>query len=181
MKRFFLTLIIVLLFGVNSFSQNNSKSVIKWMSFKEAIELNSKSLKKKIIVDAYTSWCFWCKKMDETTFSHPEIAKYINEHFWAVKLNAESKDTIEINGTKYINPNPNANRSTHQLAAALLQNQMSYPSYAFLDETNTGITVIPGYYSPKDYEVVLHFIAYNAYKTTTFEKFKNSFKGVIIN
>ena len=33
------------------------------------------------MVDVYTDWCGWCKKMDKETFNHPVIAKYINENY----------------------------------------------------------------------------------------------------
>ena len=34
--------------------------------------------------------------MDATTFSDPEIINYMNENYYAVKLNAERKDSIVI-------------------------------------------------------------------------------------
>ena len=61
---------------------------IKWYTFEQAIKLCEKA-PKKLMVDVYTDWCGWCKKMDAETFSNAEIAKYVNEHFYAVKFNAE--------------------------------------------------------------------------------------------
>ena len=87
-------------------SENDKKTTndkIHWISFDEAIKLNSGYPKKKILIDVYTDWCGWCKKMDAVTFSNPVIASYINEHYWAVKLNAEGYDTIIYNGVTYTN------------------------------------------------------------------------------
>ena len=42
-----------------------------------------------ILVDVYTDWCGWCKKMDKTTFHNDEVAKFVNENMVALKLNAE--------------------------------------------------------------------------------------------
>ena len=61
---------------------------IKWYTWDEAIALNAKN-PKKIFIDLYTEWCGYCKKMDANTFKDPEVAKYMNEHFYAVKFDAE--------------------------------------------------------------------------------------------
>ena len=48
-------------------AEQNSGS-IKWMTLDE-INAAQKVSPKPVIVDLYTSWCVWCKKMDESTFS----------------------------------------------------------------------------------------------------------------
>ncbi|MDP1621632.1 MAG: DUF255 domain-containing protein [Bacteroidales bacterium] len=108
---------------------------IKWYSFEEAYKLNKKK-PKKMFVDVFTEWCGWCKKMDAETFANPFIAKYMDEHFYCVKLDAERKDTVEIDGQIFVNPNPASKRSTHKLAVELLRGKMSYPSYVFLKGTS---------------------------------------------
>lgn len=42
-----------------------------------------------IFVDAYTSWCGWCKRMDKTTFQDEMTAKFFNENFVNLKMNME--------------------------------------------------------------------------------------------
>src|SRR5438552_498622 len=73
------------------------KSLVKWMSWKEAFEQNKKS-PKPFLVDFYTSWCGWCKHMMKTTYSVPELAQYINSYYYPVKFDAETRDTIEFLG-----------------------------------------------------------------------------------
>lgn len=153
---------------------------IKWYTIEEAVALNAKAKpkdRKKFFIDVYTDWCGWCKKMDATTFTDPVIVKYMNEKFWPVKFNAESADPVTINGQTYINPQPGSRRSAHQLAVALLNGRLSYPSFAFLDQEVKLITVLPGYNTPEQLEPVLHFIAEEAYKTKTFDQFKATFKS----
>ena len=65
------------------------ESKVKWYTFEEAVELN-KAEQRKIFIDVYTDWCGWCKKMDATTFNSPEIAKILNEEYYAVKFDAET-------------------------------------------------------------------------------------------
>ena len=63
---------------------------VQWMSFEEAVAKN-KLEPKKIFVDVYTDWCGWCKKMDAGTFNNPVVAKYLNEKYYNVKLDAEGQ------------------------------------------------------------------------------------------
>lgn len=145
---------------------------IKWITYKQAYELNKKGEKRKIITDVFTSWCGWCTKMDATTFADPKIVEYINKHYWAVKFDAETKDTITLEGVAYVNQRPNAVRSTHDLAAKLLQNQMSYPTYLFSNESNQAITIVPGYYSAENFIWVLKYINEEIYKTKPFKQYQ---------
>ena len=144
---------------------------INWMAFEEAVALN-KTAPKKIIIDVYTDWCGWCKKMDQSTFQNPEVVAYINENFYAVKFNAETTAAITWSGYTYINENAQlGQRGPHQLAKTLLRGSLSYPSYVFLDESNRLLTVAPGYMEPKEFMPVLKYISTNAYKTQTFNDY----------
>ncbi|MEI6174270.1 MAG: DUF255 domain-containing protein [Bacteroidota bacterium] len=152
--------------------------LVKWYSFEDAYALNKKK-PKKIFVDVFTEWCGWCKKMDAETFANPVIADYMNEHFYCVKLDAERKDTIILDGMKLVNPNPEVKRSTHQLANELLRGQMSYPSYVFLNEKGQSISVVPGYHKAKEFEVILSYFGSDAYLQKKFEEYSVGFKGSI--
>jgi thioredoxin-related protein len=151
---------------------------IKWYSFEEAFKLNKKK-PKKIFVDVFTDWCGWCKKMDAETFTNTVIVEYMNKHYYCVKLNAERKDTVNIDGVTFVNPNPENRRSTHQLAVELLRNSMSYPSYVFLNEKSQWLTVVAGYQPAKSFEPVIHYFGDDAYIKTPWADFQSSFSGTI--
>lgn len=154
-----------------------SKEVkVKWYSFEDAYKLNKKK-PKKIFIDVFTEWCGWCKKMDAETFANPFIASYMNENFYCVKLDAERKDTVVLDGVTFVNPNPAGKRSTHQLANEMLRNQMSYPSYVFLNEKGQVLSVVPGYQQAKDFECILAYFGKDAYLKTQWEEFRAGFKG----
>jgi thioredoxin-related protein len=141
------------------------------MTFQEALIAQEKN-PKKIFVDAYTDWCGWCKKMDKETFKNPDVIKYMNKHFYAVKFNAEGNETVHYKGKKYNNPNYNPNKtgrnSAHELSKFL--NIKSFPTVLFLDEEATVITPVPGYKTPQQLELYLKFIASNDYKTVKTKK-----------
>ena len=95
-------------------------------------------------------------------------------------MDAERKDTVIIDGKMFVNPNPTANRSVHQIAQNLLNNQLSYPSYAFLDETGSVITVTQGYMEAANFEPVLHYFGDNDYLKMTWENYQKQFKGKVV-
>jgi len=175
-KIFKYSTLAIIIFFMFKPSIAQEEATIKWYSWEEAIKLNKKK-KKKFFVDLYTDWCGWCKKMDATTFKDPVIAEYMNENFYPIKFDAETSDTITVNGQEFVNPKPGARRSSHQLAVALLNGKMSYPSFAFLDEEVKLITVLPGYNPPEKLEPVLHYISDGAYKKESYQDFFNGFKG----
>ena len=116
---------------------------IQWLSWDEAAEA-SKIMKKKILVDVYTDWCSWCKIMDRETFSDSLVAQYISEHFYAVKLNAEQKETIRWNGQDY-QWIASGKNGVHELARELCDGQMSYPTFVFLTENHERIRISKGF------------------------------------
>ena len=172
MKRInFISALIATLSMYNVNAQTPTSEKIKWISFEEAVKLNE-TTPKKIFIDVYTDWCGWCKKMDQTTFIDPEVVKYINDNFHAVKFDAEQSESIEFMGYTFVNENPNGPRKgTHQLAAALLQGKMSYPSYVFMNEKNQIITVLPGYVEAKNLIPILEYFGSNAYLDTKWEDY----------
>jgi thioredoxin-related protein len=162
--------------GSDATAQENG---INWISIEEA-ETLSRQQPKKIFVDVYTDWCGWCRRMSSETFTHPVIIEYINEHFYAVKLNAEQGDPITFRGTEYNNQNPGQRRSAHDFAIALLQGRMSYPSVAFFDEDLNLITALPGFRPPKTMEPILVFFSEDVFKETSdLDAFMSSFEGKV--
>ncbi len=170
MKKIVALAFILFGFILSGYSQDK----VKWYSFEEAVAL-SKENPRKIFIDVYTDWCGWCKKMDKSTFTDPVIAEILNNKYYAVKFNAESTKPIEFSGRTFVNEG--GGRNPHQLAAALLQGKMSYPSAAYLTEDLQLLTSVPGYMTPKDLEPILDFFATDSYKTVSYQDYLKSFEG----
>jgi len=47
-------------------------------------------------VEFYTTWCGYCKKMDQATFVSPDVISLSEQYFQAFKLNAESEEGAPI-------------------------------------------------------------------------------------
>ena len=157
-----------------AFSQEGNTAV-KWYTVEEAEKL-SRAEPRKWLVDVYTDWCGWCKKMDKETFSHPAIAKLINENYYAVKLNAESKDSINFNGKTY-KYMEQGNKGYQELAVGLLNGQMSFPSIAYLNEELQLLGAVPGYKTPQSIEPLLNYIVENKYTSQSLEDFQKTFQS----
>jgi thioredoxin-related protein len=170
-----IVLVSILFIGLTAFSQEEK---VNWYSFEKAVSLNEKD-PRIILIDVYTDWCGWCTKMKKTTFNHPEIAEYINENFYAVRFNAESNKTITFEGQTFVKQGERK-KSPHQLAIALLQGKMSYPSVAYLNKKNQLITTVPGYYGPKDMEPILKYFAEEIYKKKNFKEFQKNFQNSLV-
>lgn len=156
----FLVLSASLLFAQSEHPAVSAK--VNWLTFEQAVE-KSKTEKRKLFVDVYTDWCGWCKVMDKNTFAEPTIAKLLNEKFYPVKFNAEQREDVVFQGTtfKFIQQ---GNNGAHQLAAALLNNQLSYPTVTFMEEDYSGVYPIPGYRKPEEFHPLLVFFLENQHK-----------------
>jgi thioredoxin-related protein len=148
---------------------------VNWMSFEEAVE-KSKKEKRKIFIDVYTDWCGWCKVMDKKTFNDPTVAKLLNEKFYPVKFDAEQSEDVVFNGKtfKFV---PYGNRGTHELAAALLNNQLSYPTVVFLDEEFRIIQPLQGFREAPEFHMIAQFIGEDYYKTRKWADWQANYKS----
>jgi len=160
-------------FSISAQESKQHAETIHWMSIQEALQL-SKTTPKKVFLDVYTNWCGWCKKMDVSTFDDPEVVGYVNAHFYPVKFNAETHDTIQYLDKSYLyKPDYRAN----ELAALFLNGQMSYPTSVYLDEKSNLIGPVPGYLDAKQFLVVIKYFGEDTYKSKKWEDYiRENFK-----
>ncbi|MEJ2584454.1 MAG: DUF255 domain-containing protein [Robiginitalea sp.] len=144
---------------------------VSWMRWEEAVQrASTEAQPKKMFIDVYTDWCGWCKKMDKDTFQDAEVAAYMSENFYMVKLDAEQKEPIEFGGKTYTFV-ASGRRGYHQLAAALLQGRLSYPTVVFLDEDLKMLSPVPGYQKPDAFLKIARYFGENIYQDTTWEAY----------
>jgi len=127
-----LRILIIFIIGLASTTGLQSQSVnwISWTSLEQKMETSP----KPVFIFVHTQWCGWCKKMQETTLKDPAISSLLNQNYYCVKLDAESKNPIKFNGNTYNFDASFAGRKNgaHELAVALLTRPI-YPSSIFLD------------------------------------------------
>jgi thioredoxin-related protein len=139
--------------------ESKEASLITWNKYDDGVKLAAK-VKKPLLIDFYTDWCGFCKKMDKQTYIDPKIAEYINDHFVAVKLNAESKETLNL---------PEGPSNGVNVARSF--GVRSYPQTWFMEAGGKKLGGQPGYMPP---ETFIHFLKYfgdGHYKTMTFQEY----------
>jgi len=151
----------------------SERGVVNWMTLEQAME-KSKTEKRKIFVDMYTDWCSWCKHMDSTTFVNATVAKYLNEHFYPVKFNAEQEKDIVFKDKTY-KFKKNGSRGYHELAALWLNNRLSFPTVVFLDENQQLIQPVPGYQDAVKMDAIINYFGSDSHKKTPWESYEKNF------
>jgi thioredoxin-related protein len=172
--------IFVLLFSVSSGIRAQETPTqhggpVKWLTIQEA-EKRSQTEKRLIFIDVYTDWCGWCKVMDKNTFADPEVARILNEKFYPVKFNAEQREDVILQGNTYKFV-PYGNGGTHELASALLQNRLSYPTVVFLDEDFKMIQPVPGYQKAPDFHRIIQFLGEGHFRKMKWTEWQNVYKS----
>ena len=133
MKKITLILAFAFLILSNSFKP---AAEISWMGFNEGYAL-AKKKKKIMLLDVYTDWCGWCKRMDRDAYQKSEIAEIVTKDFVAIKFNPEIDAAYEFEGKVY---------SGQELAGVISEHKITgYPTTIFVNPKTSKRKVIVGY------------------------------------
>ena len=149
-----------------------SNNEIHWITSVDELQAKMKENPKKVYVDVYTGWCGWCKKMDATTFQNPDLIRYMNTNFYALKLDAERQDVINFMGKEY---HFESQYKANTFAVEMLKGQMSYPTSVLMLENFQSPTPIPGFHTVKEMELFLSYFGDNAYKHEKFDDYQKAY------
>jgi len=69
-------------------SASNESSLAWSTDLPQALQ-QAQASQKYVLVDVYTDWCRWCKKLDQSTYPDPRVSELLNKSFICVKVNAE--------------------------------------------------------------------------------------------
>ena len=164
---------IVLIWLITFSSLASCQEKIHWLTFKEATDKNLIA-PKKIFIDVYTEWCGWCKRMDATSFEDEAVIKYINQKFYPVKLDAETRDTISYKNKSYTYV---SEYKSNEIAAFLLNGKMGYPTSVYLDEKMDLIGPVQGYLDKDQLLKVMKYFGDNLYQTVKWDDYvKENYK-----
>lgn len=172
MKKLFSILVCMLLSSQLLLAVDNKKHEINWLTFEQA-EAKMKEKPKKVIVDVYTGWCGWCKKLDRDIYSNDSLIDYVNEYFYAVKFDAEQKTAIQFVGKSWAYA---PEKRVNDLAYALLQGKMSYPTTVFMDENFKDAQPVPGYLELFQMENIIKYFGTDSDHKMQYTEWQHNFK-----
>ena len=137
MKHILLCALLVMAAGCSPQASSSTMAEsggIAWMRDLSAAKELAQSENKPILIDFYTEWCGWCKKLDKDTYQNGRVIAQA-EAFVCVKIDAEKNQ---------------------QLAREF--NVRGFPSTAFLQPDGSLIEVVPGYLPPDNFLELLERI-----------------------
>jgi len=106
---------------------------IDWHEWGDAAFARAKSEDKPILLDIGAVWCHWCHVIDRESYENAEIAKIINEHFVAVKVDRDERPDVD---------------SRYQSAVSAISGQGGWPLTGFL--LSNGKPFFGGTYFPPE-------------------------------
>lgn len=116
---------------------------------------------RPVLVDVYTDWCGWCKRMDRDVYARADVQQFLSRRFVTVKLNAESSEAVRYQGKGY---------TARTLAARF--GVTGYPTTIFLSGKGAHLGNVPGYIPPDKFLLLLRFIGDgHAEKGESFDEF----------
>lgn len=102
---------------------------------------------RPVLVDVYTDWCGWCKRMDRDVYSRTDVRDYLSRKFVAVKLDAEDLNDVSYDGKSY---------TSRTLASHF--RVTGYPTTLFLDAKGQHLVSVPGYVAGDRFLLMLRYI-----------------------
>jgi thioredoxin-related protein len=119
---------------------------IAWRGWDRGLE-EARTSGRPVLVDVYTDWCGWCRRMKAEVYSRAEIRDYLADHFVVVSLNAEASDPARYEGRAY---------TSRSLAARF--GVSGYPTTVFLKADGGHLVNVPGYVESARFLQVLRYI-----------------------
>ncbi len=134
MKQLITLFILTVLYCQAGLAQEREK--INWISF-EQLSDSLDSNPKSVLINFHTEWCAYCRKMHREVFTDPEIVRIVNENYYAVHFDAESRDTVIFDGQVFLNKEYSGRKKgLHELARLFgdRKGKVTVPITIFLDE-----------------------------------------------
>ncbi len=149
-------------------------SSINWMTLKDALAAN-KLNPRYMYMTWYTSWSSPCNVMLHNAFADDIIVQFMNKHFYCVRLEAQTMDTLVWEKT-YVNENKP--HHYHQMVLAMLEGKLFFPAHIFFDKEGQLIQRDQVFLSKPDFYMLANFIATGSYKSMKVNEYRKTFFGI---
>lgn len=163
--------LICLIAGWHSTAKTQNR--IKWAQ-SGVLSSSKQSNEKYYLIYFFYNDCKWCKHLETTTFTDDYTARFINQKFHAVKIDAVENGKITFNGDDYTGVKV-GKYEFNELAVQMLNGKMSFPAIVILDEKMQKIGVHQNYYNVDDFQMILAYYVGGYHKTTLFKYYSNNY------
>jgi thioredoxin-related protein len=119
---------------------------LEWQNWNNGLQ-RARATSRPVLVDVYTDWCGWCKRMDKDVYARADVSQYLAAHFVTVRLNAESGEPTLYQGHS---------RPASALASGF--DVTGYPTTIFLTSGGEHLVNVPGYVEPDRFLLLLRYI-----------------------
>jgi uncharacterized protein YyaL (SSP411 family) len=119
--------------AASSYLRSARYQPVQWHPWGSEAFARAQAENKPILLDIGAVWCHWCHVMDRESYEDHEMARIINDHFIAVKVDRDERPDVD---TRY------------QAAVAAISGQGGWPLTAFL--TPDGRPYFGGTYFPRE-------------------------------
>src|SRR5271157_4869989 len=119
--------------AASAYLRSAAHQPVNWREWGDRAFAQAREQDKPILLDIGAVWCHWCHVMDRESYENPEVARLINEHYVAVKVDRDERPDID---------------SRYQTAVSALSGQGGWPLTAFL--TPQGKPFYGGTYFPPE-------------------------------
>ena len=79
----------------SAYLRSASEQPIEWHPWGEEAFALAKRTGRPVLLDIGASWCHWCHVMDEGTYSDGEVARLLQQHFVAVKVDRDQHPEVD--------------------------------------------------------------------------------------
>ena len=133
---------------------------VKTVTFDELPGLQQKE-SRPVMVYIHTDWCKYCQAMKKHMLGNNDIATLLNRKYYAVFLNAETKEDINFNGKTFKYKPSGVATGRQPLAEELgsINNENPFPALCFLNERNEIIYQYGGFLSAEAFLKLLTIIS----------------------
>lgn len=109
--------------------------LIEWSYDFEQAQIQAQDQAKPMLLDFYTDWCSWCKKMDKDIYGNKKVADF-SDNFICVKIDAEKNSQLT---SKF--------------------KVRGFPTTVFLNPDTTVKEIVPGYLPPNRFLELMKVVA----------------------